>query len=74
MYRHTTHNAYRLTLLLCLGVLSALGSRLSARPELTARLDSGTMVMGHIGYLHAQVVLDRGQQLRFPLQSVSATG
>ncbi len=73
MYRHTTHNAYRLTLLLCLGVLSALGSRLSARPELTARLDSGTMVMGHIGYLHAQVVLDRGQQLRFPLLE-QATG
>lgn len=67
MYRKTTDNIYRFALLLCLGVLSAFGSRLSAKPELTVKLDSASMVMGRIGYLHAQVVLDRGQQLRFPL-------
>lgn len=36
-------------------------------PQVTARLDSASMDMGRIGYLHLQVVLDRGQQLRFPL-------
>ena len=55
-----------LWLALCM-VLGA-GTQVKAlAPELTARLDSGNLLMGNMGMLHLQVVLDRGQSFKFPV-------
>lgn len=64
MYKLTNKIKHIAALLM---VVFAFAAASAMPPQVTARLDSGSMVMGRIGYLHMQVVLDRGQQLRFPL-------
>lgn len=50
----------------CLMFAASLGAAAQS-PSVTAKLDSASLMMGRMGSLQLQVVLDRGQQLKFPM-------
>lgn len=56
-------------MVIMMAIISTTSLSFGARPQVTARTDSTSLVMGSMGNLQLQVVLDKGQQLKFPMMS-----